>query len=156
MEHKPIRVISLWQPWASLVVIGAKTWETRSWDTSYRGPLAIHAAKRWTPAQRALIAQEPFKSALMEAGIYELPLGKILGRIELRSVWPVVRNGVVSFKTYKGWTQEIQEPELSFGNFSQGRYAWCLRNPERLATPIPAMGRQGFWAFEMYPWGTKE
>lgn len=40
-----MKALSLWQPWASLVAIGAKTIETRSWSTSYRGPLAIHAAK---------------------------------------------------------------------------------------------------------------
>ncbi len=41
-----MKAITLWQPWASLVAIGAKTIETRSWATSYRGPLAIHAAAR--------------------------------------------------------------------------------------------------------------
>lgn len=40
-----MKAISLWQPWASLVPAGAKPVETRSWSTSYRGPLAIHAAK---------------------------------------------------------------------------------------------------------------
>lgn len=41
-----MKAVTLWQPWASLVAIGAKTIETRSWATSYRGPLAIHAAAR--------------------------------------------------------------------------------------------------------------
>lgn len=39
------KAISLWQPWASLIAYGVKTIETRSWSTSYRGPIAIHAAK---------------------------------------------------------------------------------------------------------------
>lgn len=43
-----MKAITLWQPWASLVAIGAKTIETRSWATKYRGPLAIHAAARLT------------------------------------------------------------------------------------------------------------
>ncbi len=41
-----MKAISLHQPWASLVATGVKTIETRSWSTKYRGPLAIHAAKR--------------------------------------------------------------------------------------------------------------
>jgi hypothetical protein len=41
-----VKALSLWQPWASLVALGVKTIETRSWSTSYRGPLAIHAARR--------------------------------------------------------------------------------------------------------------
>lgn len=40
-----MKVLSLHQPWASLVAWGIKTIETRSWQTSYRGPLLIHAAK---------------------------------------------------------------------------------------------------------------
>lgn len=47
-----MKLISLWEPWASLMAIGAKKIETRSWATSYRGWLAIHAAKRWTAAER--------------------------------------------------------------------------------------------------------
>lgn len=41
--HRP-RALSLWQPWASLIAVGAKTIETRGWSTTYRGPLLIHAA----------------------------------------------------------------------------------------------------------------
>lgn len=41
-----MKALTLWQPWASLVALGIKTIETRSWSTQYRGPLAIHAAKR--------------------------------------------------------------------------------------------------------------
>lgn len=39
------RALTLHQPWAQLVALGVKTIETRSWSTSYRGPLAIHAGK---------------------------------------------------------------------------------------------------------------
>lgn len=42
-----MKAISLWQPWASLVAVGAKKIETRSWATKYRGSLAIHATKKW-------------------------------------------------------------------------------------------------------------
>lgn len=43
------KALTLWQPWASLVALGVKTIETRSWSTAYRGPLAIHAAARRPP-----------------------------------------------------------------------------------------------------------
>jgi hypothetical protein len=43
--QRSIRALSLHQPWASLVALGVKSIETRSWSTKYRGPLAIHAAK---------------------------------------------------------------------------------------------------------------
>lgn len=42
-------VLTLWQPWASLIALGAKTIETRGWSTSHRGRIAIHAAGRRPP-----------------------------------------------------------------------------------------------------------
>lgn len=39
-----MKALTIWQPWASLWACGAKGFETRSWATSYRGPIAIHAA----------------------------------------------------------------------------------------------------------------
>ena len=41
---KQLRVLSLRQPWAWLVVNGYKDIENRSWRTNYRGPLLIHAS----------------------------------------------------------------------------------------------------------------
>ena len=41
-----MKAITIWQPWASLLASGRKRYETRSWATTYRGPIAIHAAKR--------------------------------------------------------------------------------------------------------------
>lgn len=51
--------LSLTQPWATLVAIGAKRIETRIWATSYRGPLAIHAAKGLGPVggKKGLVLQ---------------------------------------------------------------------------------------------------
>lgn len=39
-----MKAITIWQPWATLLPLGIKQFETRSWATSYRGPIAIHAA----------------------------------------------------------------------------------------------------------------
>ena len=41
-----MRALSLWQPHAQAIALGLKPWETRDWPTRYRGPLAIHGAKR--------------------------------------------------------------------------------------------------------------
>lgn len=41
---KRMKALTTWQPWASLLACGAKQFETRGWATSYRGPIAIHAA----------------------------------------------------------------------------------------------------------------
>jgi len=41
-----MKALSLWQPWATAIARGSKRVETRGWSTRYRGPIAIHAAKR--------------------------------------------------------------------------------------------------------------
>lgn len=40
-----MRALTIRQPWASLIAAGVKTIETRSWATSYRGSMLIHAGK---------------------------------------------------------------------------------------------------------------
>lgn len=41
--NDPMKALTIRQPWASLIALGVKTIETRSWRTNYRGPIAIHA-----------------------------------------------------------------------------------------------------------------
>lgn len=41
-----MKAISIKQPWASLVIYGGKDIENRTWRTTYRGPVLIHASKR--------------------------------------------------------------------------------------------------------------
>lgn len=49
-----MKALTLHEPWATLVALGVKTIETRSWSTAYRGPLAIHAALRPVTAKQTL------------------------------------------------------------------------------------------------------
>ncbi len=47
------KAISLWQPWASLLVMGLKHWLNMSWKTDYRGKLVICSAKKVSGAALA-------------------------------------------------------------------------------------------------------
>jgi hypothetical protein len=40
-----VKIISIRQPWASLIVSGVKDVENRTWSTRYRGPVLIHASR---------------------------------------------------------------------------------------------------------------
>jgi hypothetical protein len=40
-----MKIISIRQPWASLIVSGVKDVENRTWSTRYRGPVLIHASR---------------------------------------------------------------------------------------------------------------
>lgn len=41
-----MKAVTISQPFATLVALGAKTLETRSWATKHRGDLAIHAGQK--------------------------------------------------------------------------------------------------------------
>ncbi len=132
---RTIRALSLLQPWASLIAVGAKTMETRSWQTSYRGLLAIHASKAFPGEYRELCTHAPFSSALLAGGIAsvnQLPTSAIVAVCMLVGCVP---------------TQGLRpgEPEASFGDYSPGRYAWMLKNIVRIPEPIPARGSLGLW-----------
>jgi activating signal cointegrator 1 len=134
-----MKAISLWQPWASLIVLGAKTIETRSWATSYRGPLLIHAAK--TTKEMDWILQPPFAAALDSLGGGGLPpIGAIIGKVELVGIW-----GTGDFAEKFLDDDRGGFCERDFGNYGEGRFGWILRDPVRFETPIPYRGRQGLF-----------
>lgn len=127
-----LSAITLWQPWASLIAFGQKKIETRSWKTPHRGPLLIHAAKRFTGEQRAFCSRKPIKSALRGIKPADLPLGAALCIVDLLDVSP---------------TDDfpVEDPERSFGDYAPGRYAWTLGNLRPLLEPVPMTGRQSLW-----------
>lgn len=53
-----MKAITILQPYASLIVAGAKQYETRSWDTPYRGIIAIHAGFQSTRSARSATAKK--------------------------------------------------------------------------------------------------
>lgn len=131
-----MKAITLWQPWASLVAHELKHFETRSWATNYRGPLAIHAAKR--PPEKMARFEQP----LLDVGYAdwnELPRGCV---VAISSLWEVQRTEDMRWEGF--WKQSIREQELQFGDFSPGRYAWRLSGTVLLDC-IPARGHQGIW-----------
>jgi hypothetical protein len=78
--------VSLHQPWASLLVAGIKRLEGRSWGTSHRGRLWIHAAAHEpTPAEIAAVEQE-YKTLYRTDGIpfpREYPTSSLLGCVDV-------------------------------------------------------------------------
>jgi hypothetical protein len=139
-----MKAITLMQPWASLIMIGAKRYETRSWMTHYRGPLAIHASLRFTLAHRSLCRTEPFATALL--GNDDLPLGCVIAVCDLAAVFPTSSDDDSLFSGLLG--DEWPESELAFGDFSPGRFAWHLKNIRALENPIPARGALGLWDWD--------
>ena len=137
-----MKALSLWQPWATLIAIGAKRYETRSWLTSYRGLLAIHAAKRpivgteLNPAIRAVLDHHGTPPN-------DLPLGAVLCVVRLVEVVPS-EQVIARAQSDK----RVRLEELNYGNYAPGRYAWKMEIVKVAPEPIPAKGAQGLWTWE--------
>ncbi len=133
-----IKCLSLTQTWASLMALGLKKVETRSWYTSYRGPLAIHAAKRFPPEarERAAVAASMGHLPVGPRGPLALPFGAIIAMANLVDCVPTE---IVS----------ISEQERVFGDYTHGRWAWFLEDIEPIQYPIPLRGRLGLFTVEL-------
>lgn len=140
-----MRALSLHQPWATLILLGVKIYETRDWATSYRGPLAIHAAKRWTRASAdatrdlcadALAYDPPYELRRRLEALYRepdgCPLGAALAVVELTAI-----------RETNNWKPGPFQD--MFGDFGPNRYAWKLENVRALVAPLPWKGQQGIF-----------
>jgi activating signal cointegrator 1 len=143
-----MKVISLHQPWATLIAIGAKRIETRSWNTSYRGPLAIHASKEIPKyAREFAMYDEECRAALDAAGYTHysmLPKGAIVAVCNLAQVLP-------TFKVRELPADWWNPSEKHFGNYEAGRHGFLLVDVQRLIDPIPARGSLGLWDWQPGP-----
>jgi hypothetical protein len=128
-----VKALTLTQPWASLVAIGAKSYETRSWGTTYRGPLAIHAAASfpvWAREFGEVLADE--HPRLWRPGA--LPRGAVVATCRLVEV---VRCTIDSPVLPRG--------EQLLGDFAPGRFAWRLEEVVLVDPAVPAKGALGLW-----------
>lgn len=85
------KVLTLWQPWASLVTVGAKMVETRPWSTKYRGTLYIHAAAKPMKDEAAALwwSQSDTLQSQIDSEHWEpIHYGKVLARCQLVDVVP--------------------------------------------------------------------
>ncbi len=144
-----MKAISLWQPWASALFASrlgdpkiplklheTRHWEAPSWIIGKR--IAIHAAKRWTRDECEFFdgLADDQKAAFASIGIArssDLPFGAIIGTAVLTSCHPTES------------LLHIDDDDLFFGNFSEGRFAWRMRDGQLLPAPVPCVGRQGFF-----------
>ena len=145
-----MKAITLWQPWASLIATGAKTFETRSWKTTYRGPLVICSAKGGL-SKSELIHHLCF-SSISEglASIRKKPADpsrpySVLSLYDLPKGYALCVVNVVDCKKTDDLTQGEIGTDKPVGDFSLGRYAWKLDLLYVFAEPFPVKGQQGFF-----------
>lgn len=126
-----MRALTLWQPFATLVAIGAKKVEARTYGAGgYTGELAIHAARQTPPDARAIaFGDEAIQEALVRhfggeaVGYSQLPTGAIIAIARIEKV------------------ERVKAPDAILSSF-----AWHLTEVEEVWPAVPARGSKDLWS----------
>lgn len=113
-----MKALTIKQPWAWAIINAKrkrKDIENRTWTTSLRGTIAIHAGK-------AVVRDAEFPGGASQPKDGELEAGAIIGVVDLLKV-----------------VEEHTSP------WFWGPYGFVLGNPRPLKKPIPIKGALGFW-----------
>lgn len=99
--------------------------ETRSWPTTYRGPLAIHAAKSIDDIACRRFGYDP----------KTIPRGVVLGTVVLVECF--------SFNIFS--IPNISAEEQQYGDYAFGRYGFRCERAVKYELPKLAKGHLGIW-----------
>lgn len=125
-----MKVLTIKQPWASLIIEGYKKYEFRSWKTNYRGKILIHAG---LSLEKDML--ERFKD-------YSLDYikGVIIGEALL----------VDCIKIDKSFNEELVNLDpIVYGRSNHiEKYAWKFKNVKKYDKPIYAKGKLGLWNYD--------
>lgn len=126
-----MKVLTLKQPWATLVAEGIKKYEFRSWKTKYRGKLLIHAG--------AGIDKKELKR--FEKLNLDFPSKKILAEVELEDCLELdedLNNKIIAKKN------------IAYGTKKREGYAWKLTNIKKIESEETINGKLGLWNIDDY------
>lgn len=140
-----MKVLSIQEPHASLLLTPYKNIETRSWKTNYRGPILLHASKTFPSANGhpeipTLI--DVYKNYASEAGMRTHFLsGFIYAKAELVDCVQMTEDNIQQLL--------MDNPiEVACGYYSPGRWMWKLKNIQPLKNMIHIGGQLGLWNYE--------
>lgn len=127
-----MKVLTINQPWATLIMQGNKRFEFRSWQTKYRGELLIHAGKS--------IDKEAMKR-LEKYLPKEIPIGKILGKVTL----------VDCVKMSPEFKEKLLKENIDIyaSSIFKEDYGWQVENVEVFEKPIEASGHLSLWEYDL-------
>lgn len=141
-----MKALSLWQPWAQLIAIGAKRVETRSWrPPASLGRLVICSAQRPMKLE-ADVRDEDIRERIAYAlrkGGHPIDAGLAYGK----ALCVVTVTTVCATETL---TRTITEDEQAFGDYRAGRFGWVLGDLRPFTLPFPVCGRQGIFDVSDY------
>ena len=154
-----IPALTLWQPWASLVAVGAKPYEWRGWEAPKRlvgKRIAIHAASRKVKRNEIAelmidVRRDPAMTSL-DAAI-ALPLlerwNTSPGALPVSSVLCIATLGQPV--TALQYAREKGIGARDSDRVDHQKWGWPLYDIEVLNPFVPATGAQGFWDWKRQP-----
>lgn len=123
-----MKVLTIKQPYASLISSGYKRYEFRSWKTKYRGELYIHAGNGIDKNRMNMIKE------------YDLdyPNGYIIAKVNL----------VDCILVDEKMNEELRKenPQVYTHDYT-GYYAWKLEDVQIIDNPIKASGKLSIWNY---------
>ena len=130
-----LKAISLWQPYCSLIPLGLKNYETRSWKTKYRGKLLICSTAKSTKIQYQQYLEICNELELPAWNEINFPHGYALAVCDL----------VDCIEMTPEFIAQQSQTELKSGDWQIGRYAWKLENVQPITEPLAIKGKQGLF-----------
>lgn len=128
-----MRILTIKEPYATLISLKIKTTETRSWRTKYRGEIYIHAgAKKMDYKNKSNDFQKI-------ANMHNYSFGYVLCKCNLIDCIEMTEEYIKDM-------QKNHYTDYICGNYQIGRYAWILDNVE-IIDPFYAKGRLGIWHY---------
>jgi hypothetical protein len=145
-----MKALTICQPYASLICLPEadprhKRIENRTWPTSYRGPLLIHAGK-----SRDWLDIDDMDDDLTGVDLeYDLPLhemafGAVVATAKLLNCVTLESIMLGRYDDIYPWAKDHMHAE--------GPWCWILGEVVALPEPIPARGAQGLWDFDWTPY----
>ncbi len=129
-----MKVISIKEPFATLIKNQTKHIETRSWKTNYRGELYIHASK----------------SKISKDILTRKELVKLIENLNMNYGHIICKANLVDcIYMDEAFIKQIKQNKQEYlcGEYKIGRYAWILEDIQEI-TPIPAQGKLNIWNYE--------
>ncbi len=126
-----MKVLTIKQPWAQLIIEGYKKYEFRSWKTKYRGKILIHAG---------MSLEKDIVPRFLDYKL-NFTLGAIVGEAELVDC-------ILVDKEFNDELRKIDPIVYGRSNHIE-TYAWKLINIKKYEKPIPVKGQLGLWNYDI-------
>ena len=127
-----MKVLTIKQPWATLIMQGDKRFEFRSWQTKYRGDLLIHAG---------LGVDNEAMKRLAKYLPDELPKGEIIGKVKL----------IDCIKMSPEFKEKLLEEnsDIYKNSVFKENYGWQISDVEKFDNPIKVKGHLSLWEYNL-------